>query len=61
MKIEMTLNHKEIEDAIREYVIKRGHVPKSPVELKASQATDYLDQPTGGHVVSAKIKVEFKA
>jgi hypothetical protein len=60
MKIELTLHHTEVEEAIKEYVVKRGYVPLAKADLSASQSTDYLDQPTGGHVVSAKIKVESK-
>lgn len=60
MKIEMTLRGDEIREALKEYLDRRGFVVKGDIKLDASPASDYLDRPTGGHAVSARMEVETK-
>lgn len=60
MRTLLTLNQDDIEEAIKEYAIKRGYVSSKPAKLTAYPETDRMDQPTGGYVISAEIEVETK-
>jgi hypothetical protein len=60
MKIELTLHQKELEEAVKEYLDRKGFFVTGSVRFAASQATDYTDQPTGSYVVSAKTDAKTK-
>lgn len=60
MKIEMTLDEKEIGIAIKEYIDRNGFVASGEVTFSASPSADCFDRPTGGHYVTAKITTQKK-